>query len=351
MNLGDPSWIFIVGAPSTGKTVTAIAAATELPEIRLMDDLTPNTFLSGFYGHDAPGVLENLGGDKNPQQRFDNVWRTQANGIFLWPDWTVMLSLPPASRDQIYGQLRRIYDGSLQKATGTGITKCWEGRITIVAAVTNAIELERRASMGDRFMSVSWPRCGHEAAVMSLKMHMGKKKIIDASLKETCKSLFQVAGCFTEIPKLSDNQIEVLARMADFAAHCRADVKRSGYGGELLTRPDPEGPPRIAQNITMMAIGVATMYRRTHLSEREVFDAMRLGFDSIPRDRGNVIQGLLRGQMLSQIELNDSLKARAYTDLCELGILDQQERFTKKANDMLDVIGRETFTRLGKDVS
>jgi len=39
----------------------SIMGATELPEIVMIGDLSENTFLSGFYGHSQPGILEKLG--------------------------------------------------------------------------------------------------------------------------------------------------------------------------------------------------------------------------------------------------------------------------------------------------
>src|SRR5581483_465565 len=54
LNIGDPAWLFIVAPPGAGKTTMSLMGAAGLPQVIPIGDVTENTFLSGFYGHDAP---------------------------------------------------------------------------------------------------------------------------------------------------------------------------------------------------------------------------------------------------------------------------------------------------------
>ena len=61
LNIGDPAWLFVVAPPGMGKTTTSIMGACGLPEVISLSEFSENTFLSGFYGHKEPGVLEKVG--------------------------------------------------------------------------------------------------------------------------------------------------------------------------------------------------------------------------------------------------------------------------------------------------
>ncbi len=58
LNLGDPVWLFLVAPPGSGKTTMNIMATAGLPQVRMIGDLTPQTFLSGMHGATNPGILE-----------------------------------------------------------------------------------------------------------------------------------------------------------------------------------------------------------------------------------------------------------------------------------------------------
>src|SRR5262245_2111500 len=61
LNIGDPAWLFVVAPPGSGKTTMSIMGSSGLPNVIMLGDFTENTFLSGFYGHQTPGMLEKLG--------------------------------------------------------------------------------------------------------------------------------------------------------------------------------------------------------------------------------------------------------------------------------------------------
>ena len=131
LNIGDPAWLFVVAPPGTGKTTTSIMSACGLPEVVSLGDVSENTFLSGFYKHKEPGVLEKLG--KTTEE--GNTFITEGNALFLVKDFTTVLSMRREKRKGILSQLREIHDGEFKRSFGTGETKIWQGRVTIIAAV------------------------------------------------------------------------------------------------------------------------------------------------------------------------------------------------------------------------
>jgi hypothetical protein len=156
LNLGDPAWLFAVAPPGSGKTSISIVGASGLPEVQVLGDLSENTFLSGFYGHHQPGLLEKLGNTTSN----GNAHTTVGDGIFLMKDFTTVLSMRGDRRNAILGQLREIHDGQFRRDFGTGETKIWKGRVTIVAAVTPVLDRHYSifSTLGERFLQVRWHR-------------------------------------------------------------------------------------------------------------------------------------------------------------------------------------------------
>ena len=136
MNIGDPAWLFVVAPAGTGKTTTSIMSACGLPEVVTLGDVTENTFLSGFFKHKDPGVLEKLG--KTSQE--GDIYTSQGNALFLLKDFTTVLSMRREKRKAILSQLREIHDGEFKRSFGTGETKIWRGRVTIIGAVTPVLD-------------------------------------------------------------------------------------------------------------------------------------------------------------------------------------------------------------------
>ena len=137
LNIGDPAWLFVVAPPGAGKTSISIMGASELPNVAVLSDLTENTFLSGFYGHREPGLLEKLGNTASAE----NTYTTTGNGVFLVKDFTTVLTMRRHRRAAILSQLREIHDGHFRRDFGTGVTKIWRGQVSIVAAVTPVLDM------------------------------------------------------------------------------------------------------------------------------------------------------------------------------------------------------------------
>src|SRR5207249_701987 len=154
LRVGDPAWLFVVAPPGTGKTTISIMGASQLSEVTMLSDFTENTFLSGFYQQKEAGLLERLGKTEIIGKRYT----TTGDGIFLAKDFTTVLSMHREKRAKILAQLREIHDGLFKRDFGTGETKIWRGRVTIVAAVTPMLDRHYSifSTLGERFLQVRW---------------------------------------------------------------------------------------------------------------------------------------------------------------------------------------------------
>jgi hypothetical protein len=162
LNIGDPAWLFVVAPPGSGKTTMSIMGTCGLPEVTMLGDFSENTFLSGFYGHKDPGILEKLG----TTAKEGNTSVTRGDGVFLAKDFTTVLAMRREKRGAILGQLREIHDGEFKRDFGTGESKIWRGRVTIIAAVTPVLDQFYAvfSVLGERFLQVRWHRPDSEEA-------------------------------------------------------------------------------------------------------------------------------------------------------------------------------------------
>jgi len=123
------------------------------PGVHLIDSITPNTLVSGRAPEPGKpkgkdGLLERIGG----------------SGMIFIPDFSTVLEGNRDKRNEIFAQLRRVYDGRLRKEFGIeGLNTEWSGRLTVGVAVTP--EVDRYTSvfgaLGERFVLIRWTRrCG-----------------------------------------------------------------------------------------------------------------------------------------------------------------------------------------------
>ena len=86
-------------------------------------------------------------------------------GLLVIKDFTSILSMDRNMRGAVLAALREIYDGRWERNVGTdgGQTLTWEGRITVIAAVTTAWDAAHGviASMGDRFVIIRTDSTDH----------------------------------------------------------------------------------------------------------------------------------------------------------------------------------------------
>lgn len=317
LNIGDPAWLFVVAPPGTGKTTMSLMGAAGLPQVILLGDVSENTFLSGFYGHAAPGMLEKLG----PVKQQGETYITNGNAVLLAKDFTTVLSMRRDKRSTILGQLREIHDGEFKRDFGTGETKIWRGRVTIIAAVTPVLDRHYAVFtvLGERFLQVRWHRPDSpEAGEWAIDQQGSEREIrreVRAAIQQIFNSMPKVA------PFLSDAQVTRIASLAEVVAIGRTHVFRSGYGSrEIEYVPEAEANTRIAKGLAAIARGIAALHGHKIVAEQDLQDALRVGFDCLPDIRRRLLLAARQGQSIDSVLITRTLKQRAVEELQELGI-------------------------------
>lgn len=130
---GDPIWLMIVGPPSSMKSEHLYLFA---PEPYSVDVTTMTKF--AMVPRDGKGVLEDC-----------------KDRCMLISDFSAILSMNPVELKEIFGYLRRAFDGRVTKIfAGKKVTV--EGKFSLLGACTEELEKHRAtmSSLGERFIYV-----------------------------------------------------------------------------------------------------------------------------------------------------------------------------------------------------
>jgi len=172
----NPLWIFIKGSSSCGKS-TLLEALTGLEKIRRVDVLTKNTLASGKLNKKGKAVKD-LGEELQGKRT-----------LLIFPDLACMKTLNSDEKKAIFGQLRNLYDGFIQKDTGNGISKNYDDcHVCLLAGTTPDVEKEFSLAnqLGTRQLTykVYFPKSSRRKAKELVVENMGKKKERDREIKD-----------------------------------------------------------------------------------------------------------------------------------------------------------------------
>ena len=121
----DPLWLMVIAAPSNMKT-ELLNALADHPTTYSISTFTPQTLISGkkvARNNPEPSLLYELN-----------------KKLVIMKDFTTILSMRSEPRQEIFGQLREVYDGSFKKAFGTGDMVPWKGKVGFIAACTSVYD-------------------------------------------------------------------------------------------------------------------------------------------------------------------------------------------------------------------
>jgi hypothetical protein len=322
LNLGDPAWLFVVAPPGSGKTTITIMGTCGLPDVRMLGDFSENTFLSGFYGHQQPGTLEKLG----HTVQNDQTYTTMGNAVLVAKDFTTVLSMRREKRAAILGQLREIHDGEFKRDFGTGVTKIWKGRVSVIAAVTPVLDKYYSifSVLGERFMQLRWHRPDSEEAGEWAIRQQGREGQFQDEIKSAVRD---VLGAATQMgPRLGKEMQERIASLAEIIAIGRTHVYRSSFGNrEIEYAPEPEANTRLSKGLAAIAKGVASVRGHEAVAEDDLQDAFRVALDCLTDYRRRLFLTVAYGWDPEVVGIPKTMRQRALEDLEELGIIVKPE--------------------------
>jgi len=241
---GDPVWIIFYGASGDLKT-SITKGLLGCNDVILLDNLTPNTLASGKEG------VADLGRELN-----------QSNKILLIPDMATLVSKNTDEKNEIWGQLRTLYDGYINKRTGSGVNKAYTGcHVTLIACATDIIcdEVLVHAQLGTRDFMYS---TGADPLDIDSKMdkawdNVGKETEINQDIQKVIHDFF-LFHSVKEYPISSDMK-QFIKEQAKRLMVLRASGAVDRSTRELLNPVVPEIPTRIFKQFKKLYYGLKSL--------------------------------------------------------------------------------------------
>jgi len=301
---GDPLWIFIIAPPGALKTEQLRSFANS-DDFFPLSDLTSKTFVSGLM----------LGSGEKRRKIEDLL--PQLNGkVIIFKDFTTVLEKSKEERQQIFAQLREIYDGSFSKKFGTiDKTIRYKSRFGLVAGVTPIVDKywKLMQQLGERFLKIRWDEDIKKVTVRARQME-GKEKPMRKEISKYAMGFITNLD-FSKVPKFNDKKHgELLDQLAEFVAISRTPVVIQDYRKDFYYDyiPTPERPTRLVKQLKKLCKCLALIRGKNKVDDEEIKTILRVAKDTIPQDRLAVLETINANNAdlygCSRTILNQSIK-------------------------------------------
>jgi len=308
----DPVWLFLIAPPSSLKT-EFINGINNIESIYPLSSLTPQTFASGM---------------RAPKGKSNSLLDQIGSKVITFKDFTGILSGRYEDLQAILGQLREIYDGTFNKAFGSGVKVNWTGKLGFIAGVTPAIDRHSTVSsaLGERFIQYRLPGVRDvDVAIMAIQ-----QSIRPSNYRENVKQLFQDFYTQLNPPEklesivMSQEYMIKLANICSFAVKARAGTFRDGYKKELIYVPAPESPARLAKQFSILGRCLSIVNNNTEFTEKEYKILLKVAFDTIPHQRLLILNALFGGAEMTSPEVSEVI---GYSTTATTGYLEDMAAF------------------------
>ena len=324
---GDPDWLLVIAPPSSGKTETLTPLAA-LPDVIVAGRLTVGALLSGTSSGertaDATGGLLRQVGER---------------GILVNKDFGTILAMSHDARAEVLQALRDIFDGRYTRHVGTdgGRALEWSGRAGFIAGATEAIDSHHAviAALGDRFISIRLKLPAAEAQATRAMADGGDEDAMRSELGEAVAGL--LGHLANELPPVTAEERQRLARLATLAVRCRSIVERDTYSSrEIVNVPGAEQPARLAKQMAKLFAGLqhigCTKDESWLIVERITRDSMPAGRCKVLRYLAGLETRQTTGEVGEAVGLPTTTVRRLLEDLEAHGIV-QRTRQSKGLPD------------------
>jgi len=274
----DALWMLLISASSGAKTELLRALDSEEIGAKFLSKITEHTLVSG---------LNKKGVDLLPRL---------TGKVLVLKDFTTILTARRESRQEIFGQLREVYDGKYDQSWGSGKNDFhWEGKMGLLAGVTPIIEKYHSVHqlLGERFL---YYRIGHELEQKIGKRalrNIGSETTMRTELKRAFKSFIcSLEGIDISVISVSEEMENKIIDLACFTAAARTGVSRNRYTHIVEYTPEPELPARLTKQLYQLGCALATVRRKLELEQEEWQVIKKVAIDCLPRQRWLLIRKL-----------------------------------------------------------
>jgi len=282
---GPPIWMFLVSPPGGAKTET-LNALTLYPEVYMTSTLTPPSLISGANIKDGvdPSLIPKLNGR-----------------IMVIKDFTSILSMRDADKDEIFGILRDAYDGKCGKVFGNGVVRSYTSRFSILAAVTPRIYdlAGQHAQLGERFMKLmmgdNLNHHSEEAIIARAIKNINKETAMQHELQDVVRAFLTDRASQRHLPTIPESVSHRIIQLSMFGARMRGTVSRDTYHNDIITsRPSAEIGSRLGIQLAKLSQSLAMVYGHQKVGEQEYTLIKKVMLDTVPQRTEDIIRYIIR---------------------------------------------------------
>jgi hypothetical protein len=294
---GPPIWMFLVAPPGGAKTET-LSALNLLPNVYLTSSLTPHALISGanWKGDQDPSLIPRLDGR-----------------IMVIKDFTAILAMRDAEKDEIFGILRDAYDGRCHKVFGTGVERNYESRFTILAAVTPRIHdlSQHHHSLGERFLKCTvgdnLQHVSEQDIIRRAIGNINQDSLMKWELQDVVFHFLTNRVKPSRLPDLSESMLHRIIHLGMFTARMRGTVQRDTYRTDIITsRPSAEIGTRLGVQLAKLGKSIALVHSRKTVGEEDYRLVKKVALDTISQR----VEDILRTILLRCPTVDDSLSTQ-----------------------------------------
>ncbi len=309
---GDPVWTLLVGPSSSGKSEMA-NALDRLPEYHAVSTFTEAGLVSGS-SDGTPGLLVDIGDQ----------------GLLVFKDLTTILAKHSSDRDGVLGCLREVYDGSYTRRLGNkGGQVKWQGRLGLIAAVTEMIDRYDLGQLGERFIRYRLPAPSEADTYMAGELvfeNLHRQPGTRAARSQIVADLFAGLSLPTEPLIPSSAEKERLNLLTGLGSRCRSPIIRDRFRGDVIDQvPIPEGIGRMLAQLGQLLAGM----RVIGVPECEVWRLLaQVALDGMHPLRRRVINAALAADhpmttatFAARCDIPQTSVRRHLEDLAALGVV------------------------------
>ena len=280
---GDPVWMFLIAPPGGSKT-ELLMTLNKSEHVETTTTLTAPALISGikFEEGNDPSLLVKVN-----------------NKMLSIKDFTTILSMPVQSREEVFGVLRDVYDGYVEKYFGTGVKKSYKSKFGILAGVTPVIDAlsAQHASLGERFLKLRLDRFEHpeleEFKIIKALGNVGAETGMRREMQLFAKSLLR-KPIPKVIPPLPDKHLHELTHLAMLVAHLRGAVTKDPYSQEMLCMPVREAGTRLAKQMSKLGKGICVYRDFSEINEYVMKVLRYVAIDTCPDRTYEIVKYLWR---------------------------------------------------------
>lgn len=177
--------------------------------------------------------------------------------LILIPDMAEILQLQPSMKNQVWGQLRNLFDGFAGTQSGMGTDIQYKGiRVTLIGASTPAIDdqILIHQSLGTRELFYRPKKIVDVTTLMEMVWKNEEiERLMRENIKTVCQNFIKNREIMPNDIISTDIKIQI-EKMAAWLCDMRASASVDSYSGELRGDVHPEKPTRVLKQLKRIYI-------------------------------------------------------------------------------------------------